>query len=825
MFLAGSIMTTLQKRIYTLVRQVLDSYEGAWMAWCDPRGDWVPLLQRVADDSRLGGFPLLAITETTDGEIGGPRARKQVQERIERDEPFVLLLAAPPSQRGWLWAHTLLAEQTYTTSLRDQLMEWGWQPHSLTITDDELALMARQGLQQDPATWGGGGLEPDLPLLLEILAGGAAPEADQNLILDLTIEQAGLPRLEAPHDAQNLARWRTRALARLLVTQAYEAAPKLISESNKLLIREGQRPFALKLLDTWLDSLRLSKGLPNAILEADKIAALTGQLPEAIVKHGPFLSHTAEYTIFANTCTRLAQKSGKELLQSIATIRDQLTRHAQSFWGDGRDHPRAIPWSELQRLSHAAQTLLDAAPASGWSTPDDAIAWYTNGGWRLDHAGEELLRTVPRATPELLALIAPLRDAYRARWEKTLIEWSNLWAKTGCPNPPFSTAGSWLAERLKEPRPTAILVVDALRYDLGATLTDQINQQESAGRASIRPARAPLPSITALGMGLALPMAESELRAEYGDKEWRLLDVSTGANLSVAGERRAWLQQHNHVPTDGLLAMSDVLAGAIPEPQQGRTRLLITDDMIDKLGHDDELELMGAGVALDRYRKAMVLLRDTGWRRILVVTDHGFIHWSGSADRSIAAPTAGVAYKSRRALAYPLDVTITGPHTLAPGGQWQIVPAPGAASWSAYGGLGYFHGGASLQEWVIPCIQVEWPLEARPVHATLQPLEQVLSVRPRVHVRIERGSMLVEDALPRRVEVVIRHAEQQTILFRSNEVELTPDQELVPITLHKTPGVVAAVSTPLRIAVRDTLTEAVIAEGNSTLRIELDEWS
>ena len=47
----------------------------------------------------------------------------------------------------------------------------------------------------------------------------------------------------------------------------------------------------------------------------------------------------------------------------------------------------------------------------------------------------------------------------------------------------------------------------------------------------------------------------------------------------------------------------------------------------------------------------------------------------------------------------------------------------------------------------------------------------------------------------------------------------------MPITLHKTPGVVAAVSTPLRIAVRDTLTEAVIAEGHSTLRIELDEWS
>jgi hypothetical protein len=82
------------------------------------------------------------------------------------------------------------------------------------MTDDELAVLARQGLQHDPTVWGGGGLQPDLPLLLEVLAGGATPESDQDLILDLTIEQVNLPKLESPHDTQYLARWRIRALAR-----------------------------------------------------------------------------------------------------------------------------------------------------------------------------------------------------------------------------------------------------------------------------------------------------------------------------------------------------------------------------------------------------------------------------------------------------------------------------------------------------------------------------------------------------------------------------------------------------------------------------------
>ncbi len=818
-------MSTLQQRIHAHIRQVLDSYPGAWLAWCDPRGDWLPLLQRVADDARLGGFTLLPISERTADEVGGLQSRQHVQALLDQGEAFVLLLGAAPDQQGWLWAHTLLAEQTFTASLREQLMAWGWRPHSLTISDDELAVLARQGLQQDPVEWGGGGLQPDLRLLLEVLAGGEAPPTDQDLILELTVEQAGLPRIEAAGSPHLLALWRTRSLARLLVTQAHHAVPKLISAAHELLIAEGQRAFALRLLDTWVDSQRLSKGMPDAILEADKVAGLAGHLAEATVKQPPLLSRAAAYAVFAQTCTRLAQKSGKDLLQSLAALHPDLIAHADHFWGTGCIHPQAIPWDELLRLSHAAQVLLDAAPTADWATPADASAWYVGGGWRLDHAGEEVLRALPRSTPELLTLIAPVRDAYRARWEKTLIQWSDVWAAAGCLLPPHPTAGAWLSNLLTSPRATAILVIDALRYDLGATLVATINTHERAQRATIYPARAPLPSMTALGMGFALPLAETAVRADLVEKEWRLVEIATGANLSIAEERRQWLQSHGHVTPDGILSLTDVLSGAIPAPTQGCTRLFITDATIDTLGHDDELALMGAGVALERYRKAMVQLRDQGWRRILVVTDHGYIHWSGAADRSVAAPVAGAAYKSRRALAYPASAVVPSPHILAPGGQWAIVPAAGASSWSAYGGLGYFHGGASLQEWIIPCIQVAWPLTARPIGATLQPLPYVLSVRPRVTLRIERGSMFVEDAIPRRVEVLIRHAEQQVILFRSDPVELVPDQDVAPVTLKPTTGMRAAIGTLLRIQVRDTLTEAIIAEGSSTLRVALDEWA
>lgn len=390
-----------------------------------------------------------------------PRLRRELQARLDAGESFVLLVPAPPERLGWLWAQALLAERIYARSLREQLLDWGWRPQSLTIGEEELAVLARQGFEQDPAAWGGGGLQPDMVLLLEVLAGGLEPTSDHGLILELTIKQAGFPVL----DPRNLPGWRARALARLLVTQAHAAAPDLVPATHELLIPASQRAFALELLDRWTDSLRLSKHLPEAILEADRVADLAAQMSGASAGHGPFLSHAAELAVFGAVCTQLAQQSGRALLEAIAASGPDLERHARGFWGSDSHGQQTIPWDELLRLSRVVKMLLEASPQSQWATPATAIEWYVSSGWLVDHAGEELLRKLTRPSPELLALITPLRAAYRARWEGLMIQWSEVWVQAGCPLPPLPTAGEWLREILQSPRATAILIVDAFRFD------------------------------------------------------------------------------------------------------------------------------------------------------------------------------------------------------------------------------------------------------------------------------------------------------------------------------------------------------------------------
>src|SRR5205823_6294080 len=111
-----------------------------------------------------------------------------------------------------------------------------------------------------------------------------------------------------------------------------------------------------------------------------------------------------------------------------------------------------------------------------------------------------------------------------------------------------------------------------------------------------------------------------------------------------------------------------------------------------------------------------------------------------------------------------------------------------------------------------------------PVGIELVPLARILSLKVRLTLRVTKPGLFADDALPRRVSAVIRHAATGTILFRSGEVSVTPDLETAVITLDPT-AEPAARGTEVRIKVRDASNEEVIAGGESVLMVEKDEWA
>lgn len=821
---------TLHQHIYEYIRRFTGP-QGAWLVWCDPRKQWQTLLEIV---TKAHNIPLVVVTEECRGEAGNLALRWALQKRIEAQESFVLYVTAGKHELGWLWAQALLAEERYEKPLREQLQDWGWRPQTIGISNEEVMWLAKHNLEQDPVTWGGGGLQPDIKRLLELLASGVN-SSDDNLapaddpILNLTINEAGL----SPFDRANPERWRLYALVRLLVAQAHSIAPEALNR-HEYLVAPDKRAAAIKLLDDWLDSVRLSKGLPERILEADRILGLHNYLGGSAITPDVFVSQSAERTLFASTCTMLAQLHGRELLDTFVRLGPLFEQHKRGLWGDDSQYgsrdddtlrAQALPWSQLARLSHAVELLLAAAPRQAWANPTGAINWYVTKGWQVEKAGEELLRHINRTTPELLACITPLRTTYRARWEEYMIQWSDVWTAAGCPAPTLPGQGNWLLEHLKGSRPIAVLMIDALRYDIGMGLKEQLNRSEGVERASVFPARTALPSITALGMGMALPVDEKDLRAEVVNGAWQLYYKDSPLNLSLALNRREWLRTQLHVLPEFLLTLADAVVGAIPEPQRRRNRLFLFDDAIDRLGHDEELELQGTHELQQRYLTAITRLYERGWTHILIVTDHGFIHWLGSAERRLPPPAPNPAYISRRAVAYPHDTALEGPQGLAPGGKWRVAVASGVSCFRTYGSLGYFHGGASLQEWIVPCIKIEWPATARPIDVAIVPLGQLLSLRPKITLEVRREGLFASDeALARHISISLIDGRTGAKLFTSEVQLITPDQDRVSVQVEPVSNAEAARGTPLRIELRDARTEELLDMQTTILMVPIENW-
>jgi hypothetical protein len=324
-------------------------------------------------------------------------------------------------------------------------------------------------------------------------------------------------------------------------------------------------------------------------------------------------------------------------------------------------------------------------------------------------------------------------------------------------------------------------------------------------------------------MGLALPLAEEEFTADLVGGKWQLTATGSRENLSLAAGRRAWWAANS--PHTELATVDAVVGGQAPAPSATCRRLVLYDAAIDDMGHDDQLAFQGSEPALNRYRRVIEQLRNRGWLRILIVTDHGYLHWPVNEEKNTEPPAPNPVYSSRRALAYAPDADLPRPWAPAPGKRWRIAFPRGAASFRAYGGLGYFHGGASLQEWIVPCITVEWPQAAQPVRVEVDPLPRILSSRPKVTLRIASENLLREDNIARVVEIVVRSQASQKVIFRSRgSFTVTADTPEQEITLDAVPDAAAERGIAVTIEVRDPLSEERLAAQPSTLMIELSGW-
>jgi hypothetical protein len=235
-----------------------------------------------------------------------------------------------------------------------------------------------------------------------------------------------------------------------------------------------------------------------------------------------------------------------------------------------------------------------------------------------------------------------------------------------------------------------ILFADGLRFDLGQRLAAMAGERQFEASSGWR--WAALPTVTATAKPAASPVA-GKLRGSH-------LEADFAPETADSGEKVNTDRFRGLLSAAGYQVFGPTESG---EPRGGSTRGWTEYAEFDKLGHalqgklaariEDQLELL-----LDRVQG---LLR-AGWKRVLIVTDHGWLLVPGGMPK-VKLPKYLAETRWSRCASIK-----DGAHVEVPVASWSWNPqewfafAPGVHCFVV--GQEYAHGGASLQECLVPVL-------------------------------------------------------------------------------------------------------------------------
>jgi len=545
-----------------------------------------------------------------------------------------------------------------------------------------------------------------------------------------------------------------------------------------------------------------------------------------------------------------------ERLGAIDTFRFEercLLHHAACLMTDGRyadslavlDERRNSFWLEIPKfIGRSAQweacrlmavllAEIDEVRPRLKKTPPEATKWVEayadNDGWyRIDRMQRmlEAWVTTMEDEPE-----GPLQQALalaRSKYEAILTDMATGFTAA-------LTASEWVTpgarqqtgiySELVEPCSgrVAYVVVDAMRFEMGAELVEQL---PGAQELQLQPAVAVLPSITPMGMAALLPGASSSFSVV--EHQGKLASKIHDSVLPGARERLKLLKAVRpdsvEINLDDLLSWNLKKAG---KRLSSAPLVVVRSQEIDVIGEGGTVHLarhIMNGI-IGNIARAVRKLSKLGIERFVVTSDHGH-QFSGRktqdlvmdrpggtevdqhrrcwAGRGGQTPTAAVRVSGGE-LGYQTDLEFMFPR--------------GLAVFRSGGDLTFHHGGCSLQEMVVPVITLR--MRSSQVQTQTAPSIVVDGYPTTLTTRtvgcrlVFDGDLLAEGAIAARVVLI---GDGQEV----GRAGMAPDAEFDPATatVQLMPGKAVTIGMMLtkettktvRIVVQDPTTDAVLAQ-------------
>jgi hypothetical protein len=253
-------------------------------------------------------------------------------------------------------------------------------------------------------------------------------------------------------------------------------------------------------------------------------------------------------------------------------------------------------------------------------------------------------------------------------------------------------------------------VLDAFRFDLARELEEKLRSAGGQVAVELRALRALLPSITPVGLASLLPLDGIEV--DISDGTWAIrpsgADVSAPDLATKEGREQLLASIFAGYDSIELGKLLDLPVRQVPRVAW----LFVYSTTLDEAGHGGVLSLTprAAEEYVEQCARAMRKLASAGVEQIHVVTDHGFFLLDEVADHDLIRVTAtDLRYKSHRAV---VGRALTSPSllTFPLVGSDLTVGVPRATGiLEARGRYQFFHGGASLQEIVVPHLCATFP--------------------------------------------------------------------------------------------------------------------
>lgn len=366
---------------------------------------------------------------------------------------------------------------------------------------------------------------------------------------------------------------------------------------------------------------------------------------------------------------------------------------------------------------------------------------------RLQREFEEYAASYLRDSDgQLAAVKSQARRVYRQLMEKVQDRFIRHLQQEGWP-PTGRQANSDLFDRVVAPklqesgRRVAFFLIDALRYELGVELHKELAGTDGV---ELQAAFAQLPSVTPVGMASLLPGAGQALRIQSAKNGFvPALDDQPlpGVNQRMDVLNRRYGQRFAHK------RLEDFAKGVEQIGEGVELLVLRSNEMDSQFESNSDAALGLISRTFQQVRAALDKLRGLGFHEAVIATDHGFfLNGSPEAGDVCPKPPGTWVTAHQRLLlgdgaADNDNFVLSAPSVGVRGDFGQVSGPRGLVAYQA--GVVYFHGGASLQELIVPVISVR-----------LRQQQASTGGQPTVSLRYKRGGKRITSRMPV-VEVVI----------------------------------------------------------------------